>query len=83
MLHRVILQRTQVTVTLSAPHTLELPLSGVCALVFDQVLALFEVLIAVVTFVRFLPRVYSPVSVQVRGVLEAFLTFRALERLFP
>lgn len=65
VLHRVILQRAQVTETLATPNTLKLALPGVRALVFGQVLPLFEALVAVATFVRLLPRVHAPVSVQV------------------
>lgn len=65
MLHRVILQRAQVTETLAAPNALELALPGVGALVFYEVLSLFEALAAVAALVRFLPRVHAPVPVQV------------------
>lgn len=79
----MILQRAQVTEPLATPHTLELPFSGVCALVFGQMLALFEALVAVATFVRLLARVHSPMSIQVRRVLETFLALWALQWLFP
>lgn len=65
VLHCVILQRPQVTITLATPNTLELALSGVCALVLGQVFTLFKALVAVVTFIRFLPCVNAPVPVQV------------------
>lgn len=77
VLHRVILQRAQVTVALAAPNAFELALSGVCALVLGQVLALFEALVAMLALIRFLPGVNAPVAVQVRRVLETFLAFGA------
>lgn len=83
MLHSVILQRAQVTETLSTPDALELAFSGVRALVFGQMLLLFEALVAVFAFVRFLARVRAHVSVHVRNVFESFLALRALKRLFP
>lgn len=83
VLHRVILQRAQVTVALPAPHTLELALPGVCALVLAQVLALLEALVAVLALVRLLPGVDAPVPVQVRGVLEALLALGAFQGLLP
>lgn len=83
MLHRVILQGAQVTEALPTPNTLKLALPGVCALVLGEVLALFEALVAVIAFVRFLPRMHTPVSVQIGRVFEPFLTVRALQRLFP
>ena len=81
MLHCVILQGAQVTVTFSAPNTLELALTGVSGLMLGHVLPLLKSLVAVGTLVGLLPGVYAAVAVQVRHVLEAPLAFRTLEGL--
>lgn len=77
VLHRVILQRAQVTVALTAPNAFELALPGVRALVLGEVLPLFEALVAMVAFIWFLAGVNAAVPVQVRRVFETFLAFGA------
>ena len=81
MLHCVLLQGPQVSEAFSAPHALELSIASVDALVFGQVLSLFEVLVAAGALIGFLACVHTPVSCQLRGVLEALFAVRTLQRL--
>ena len=81
MLHGVILQGAQVTVTFSTPHTLELALARVSGLMLGHMLPLLKSLVAVGTLVGLLPSVYAAVAVQVGDVLEAALALRTLQGL--
>lgn len=62
----VLLQGRQVDKALAAPHTFELGLPRVHALVLGQVLALLEALIAAGTLEGFLASVHTAVALQLR-----------------
>lgn len=80
VLNRVLLQSCEVNKTLPAPHTLKLCLPRVHALVFSQVLALFEALVTTGAFERLLPGVNSAMALQLGRVPEALLTVGTFER---
>lgn len=81
MLDRVLLEQAEISESLSAPHTLELRVPGVNALMLGKVLTLLEALIAAGAFVWLLAGVDTPVAVHLRRVFEALFAVRALERL--
>lgn len=66
MLDRVLLQNRKVKKALSAPHTLELCLTGVHTLMFGQMLTLFKALVTAGTFKRLLPGVDPAMALQLR-----------------
>lgn len=82
VLHCVFLQSCEVNKTLAAPHTLKLRLARVHALMFGQVLALLEALVAAGTLERFFPGVNATMALQLGRVPEALFTVRAFQWLF-
>lgn len=65
MLGTVLLEQRHIQEAFATPHTLELLLAGVHALVLVEMLALLEGFIAVGTLVGLLTRVHPPVTLQV------------------
>lgn len=65
VLGTVLLEQRHIQKAFTTPHTLELLLTGVNALVLVEMLALLEGFIAVGALVGLLTRVHSPVTLQV------------------